>query len=250
MTIFRIFAFGVLLMLISCNTGTDANQTSFNLTDYYPLNDGNEWRYTAPENWKDGDYISKIVQDTQGFENYYSQRRSTPDFKKKYTVLLKKGAAFRHYDATKTAKLLLRNEVGLYYIGEAFSGGESFVLFDQPFIWFPSTIKMAENLIEERNFTRFYKDGRRTKGLFRIIQTIPKLESVEVPAGKFANCLRVEFTTYWNFGNGSEAKSINVYHHAKGVGVVKAAARFVILQNGKELVNRLVEPDLKSYKLF
>ncbi len=31
------------------------------IADYYPFSDGNEWRYTAPETWKDGDYISRIA---------------------------------------------------------------------------------------------------------------------------------------------------------------------------------------------
>ena len=39
------------------------------------------------------------------------------------------------------------------------------------------------------------------------------------------------------------------YHFAKDVGVVKASARFILLMNNKELVNRLVKPELKTYKL-
>jgi len=251
MTFFKKSTIWILCLFVFCQCSSTKDLTTIKTEDYYPIANGNEWRYTAPVNWKDGDYISKIVLDENRFQELLTQRKDlVSDSILKEIVEIKSGKTFRHYDATKSAKLLIENKKGIYYIGETFSGDESFVLFDQPILWFSSNIEFQKNMDETRDFTRIYKDGRIARGVFLIIQSIPKKETITVTAGTYQDCLRVEFNTFWNFGDGSEAHSLNVYHHAKNVGVVNASARFILLQNGKELLNRLVETDLKSYQLF
>lgn len=198
---------------------------TFKTKDYYQLKNGSEWRYTAPPNWKEGDYVSRIVEDEK--ENI-----------------------FRHFDATKAAKLLSLKKKGIYYTGEEFAGGDSVAKFDSPILWFPAKLKIGDRIEEQREFTRIFRDGKTVRGTFEITQIISRLEDVKNSAGDFVNCLRVESETFWDLGDGRKARSINIYHYAKKVGVVKASARFIIINaEGKETVNRLIETDLKSYKI-
>ena len=44
------------IMLLSVGVSTQ----TIKIRDYYPIADGNEWRYTAPPGWKDGDYVSQM----------------------------------------------------------------------------------------------------------------------------------------------------------------------------------------------
>lgn len=215
-------------------------QDTFSIVDYYPIADQNEWRYTAPENWKEGDYISKIEADTSNFFHYFEGTAVSrvPNAK-----------SFKHYDATKAAKLLQLNENGIYYVGEVFSGNESYVLFDTPILWFPMQFHSDFSMDETRGFTRYYNNGNQTKGTFKITQNLASIEDATVSAGSYKDALAFAFETYWDFGKGSEARSINTYHHAKGVGVIKASARFIVMQNKKELINRLIETDMKTYAL-
>ncbi|MFP2995362.1 hypothetical protein ABN763_05610 [Spongiivirga sp. MCCC 1A20706] len=221
-------------------------QKALKIGDYYPISDGNTWRYTAPEGWKDVDYISSIKKEENQLVVIY----------KKYGLdvpaVLKSNSNndfYKHFDATKTAKLLVVNAKGVWYFGELFSNNGGTVLFEQPILWFSSKFEVGDSVDEERNFNRYYEDGTVLQGTFHITQKIEAKATVVVPAGTFKDCLRIAFDTHWDFGKGSEAKSINVYHYSKQTGVVKASARFIILKNKKELINRLVEPDLKSYGL-
>lgn len=234
----------ILVVLLSVHLNDAFGQEILKLNDYYPVADGNTWRYTAPEGWKDGDYISRIEIKENLLDSIY--RKYGLDIP---SQLNRNNTFYKHYDATKTAKLLVLNEDGLWYFGEAFSNKGGTVLFDEPILWFSSEFVIGDSIKEERNFTRYYNDGTSLRGTFWITQKMEAEETVSVPAGTFKDCLRIVFDTYWDFGNGSEAKSINVYHYSNQVGVVKASARFIILKNKKELINRLVEPDLKSYSL-
>ncbi|TMM58645.1 hypothetical protein FEE95_04225 [Maribacter algarum] len=226
---------------------TASSQNTFSVHDYYPIADQNEWRYTAPEGWKDGDYVSKIVAIPKGFLSLFDSIQNEDG--KGLFQIAKNAKTFRHYDATKASKLLSVGENGILYHGETFSSDGSIAVFEKPIHWFAPIETVGDTLNAERNYIRFFKDGRKQKGIFSITQQISRTEDVIVPSGNYKDCLRIEFDTYWDLGRGTEAKSINVYHHAKNVGVVKASARFIILKNGNEIINRLVAPDLKSYKI-
>ena len=230
-----------LLTLMYGVLGSSQN-TVLKITDYYPLAHNNEWRYTAPEGWKDGDYISKIAVDSTNFAHF---------FKKQDTAITntqtKTGHRFLHFDATGAAKMLRLDSEGLYYLGELFADGKSFVLFDEPVLWFPTSFTLGTTITETTPFTRFYDSGETTRGTYVLTQQIAGLETVTVPAGTFVNCIKVDFTNDWDFGKGATARSENSYYHAPGVGVVKASARFIIKQHEKTLIDRLVLPDLKKY---
>ncbi len=220
-------------------------QEIYYLNKYYPIAHQNEWRYKAPDGWKDGDYISKIEEVREGFAELFKgvQGEDGNDL----FQIPKNSKTYRHYDATKASKLLSVNDNGILYHGETFSSDGSIAVFDKHIPWFGAEMKIGDSLEVSRNYIRYYKDGAEQKGVFTLTQVVRRTEDIAVPAGDFKNCLRVEFNTYWDLGKGMEAKSENVYHHAKNVGVVKASARFIILKNGIEIVNRLVEAQLKSF---
>ena len=235
---------GVFALALMYGVLGSSQNNPIKITDYYPLADTNEWRYTAPEGWKDGDYFSRITADSTHFSGFLKKRDTSAS-----NVKSKGVQSFLHFDATGAAKMLQLDTQGLYYVGELFADGKSYVLFDEPVLWFPTTFPSGAESHIGTGFTRFYNSGETTRGQFTLTQKITGFETISVPAGTFIDCIRVDFTNDWDFGKGATARSENSYHHAPGVGVVKASARFIIKQNGKTLINRLVTPDLKKYYL-
>jgi len=221
--IFLIFPGLILSVSISAQT--------FKAQDFYQLADGNEWRYVAPPAWK-GDYVSRMESGSEmpiGGRNYPS-------------VL--------HFDATGAAKILVDVKgKGIYFFGENFAD-KTFVRFDAPVLWFPEKLKIGDEQSVRQNFTRTFADGKTARGTFSLKQKIAAVEAIKTSAGDFKKTLRIESETFWDLGDRRKAKTQNVYHYARGVGVVKASARFIIVNGeGKETINRLVETDLKSYQI-
>ena len=234
-----------LICILLLFAGSLSAQKSFKTSDYYPLADGNEWRYVAPPGWKDGDYISRIVLAKYNFASTHSINPLHCDFSPDST-----SNTFKHYDATKAAKLLRIENGNIYHVGEEMAGRKSYVWFEKPILWLESKLRIGKRLDETRGFTQYFSDGKSSKGKYRITQRIAKREAVETTAGKFRRALRIESETFWELGDGRKARSENVFHYVKKVGVVKASARFVIIsKEGKELINRLVETDLKNAKI-
>ncbi len=204
---------------------------TFRAKDFYRLNAGNSWNYTAPPAWK-GDYVSRMENgNIIAFEG------------KNFPTIL-------HFDATNAAKILaFVKGKGIYYFGENFADKTS-VRFDESLLWFPEKLKIEQQTKLETAFTRTFPDGKTLRGTFKITQKIAALEDVKVTVGEFKKTLKIESETSWDLGDGRRARSINTYSYAKKVGVVRASARFIILNaENKETVNRLIETDLKSYKI-
>ena len=237
------------LLWIFLSTLLSAQET-INVFSYYPIVDKNEWRYTAPEGWKDGDYISRIEKDDQHFDRFYNRTKNRKEIHESYIgESLSTGHSYLHFDATNAAKILHTNVQGIYYIGELFSDQESFVLFDEPILWFAASSFISQEINETRDYTRYYEDGHTDRGVFSISQVITGKESATVSSGTNTDCLRIDFDTSWQLSPSQTATSSNIYHYARNVGVVKASARFIIRQNEQEVINRLVEPDLKAFKV-
>ncbi|MCS7018713.1 MAG: hypothetical protein RMJ87_01240 [Cytophagales bacterium] len=201
----------------------DVGAQKVRIADYYPLRPGTRWTYTPPPDKPD--YISRI------------ERGETP-------------ATVWHYDATNAAKVLrFDRKRGILYGGEIFND-RSKVVFQQPFYWFAARLRKGDSLQITTPFQKYETDGRITEGTFSLRQKIVGFEDVTVSNGQhYAQCMRVDFSTHWTFSDGRQARSINVYYFAKGIGPVKASARFIIISpEGKELINRLVETDLKKFE--
>lgn len=210
-----------LLMILTLPLSSAAQKVR--IADYYPLQPGTRWTYTPPPDKPD--YISRV------------EKGETPA-----TVL--------HYDATNAAKVLRQDpKKGILYGGEIFSD-RSKVVFQNPFYWFTARLKPGDSVYVSTPYTKYETDGRTTEGTFTLNQKIVGFEDVTVSNGQFfPQCLRVDFNTHWTFADGRQAQSINVYHFAKGIGPVKASARFIIISpEGRELINRLVETDLKKFE--
>ena len=222
------FILSLFLALLVC---VSASAQTYKAIDFYQLNGGNSWNYTAPPSWK-GDYVSRM-----------EAGDGVPIDGINYPIVL-------HFDATNAAKVLaFVKGKGIYYLGENFAD-KTRVRFDAPVLWFPEKLKIGDETNVERNFTRMFTDGKTARGTFRLKQKIAAAENVKTTAGDFKKTLRIESETFWDLGDRRKARSINIYHYAKRVGVVKASARFIIINaEGKEMINRLVETDLKSYEL-
>jgi hypothetical protein len=217
--------FGLLLLSISSSAQT------LKIKDYYQLNATNSWNYVAPPTWK-GDYVSTMESGNNlNFEG-------------------KVFASVLHYDATKAAKILaFVKGKGIVYFGEDFAD-KTLVRFDKPQLWFPERVKIGMETSIETSFTRTQTDGKTNRGTYKLKQKYVSIEDVKVTAGEFKKCLRIESESFWDLGDGREARTTSIYHYAKKVGVVKALARFIIINSeGKEMINRLIETDLKTYKV-
>jgi hypothetical protein len=204
---------------------------TFRFADYYQLKGGNSWNYVAPPTWK-GDYISLME---AGNEFQFED--------KNYDTV-------SHFDATKAAKILaFVKGKGIIYFGENFAD-KTFVRFDKPQIWFPEKIQIGTETNIETAFTRTFTDGKTNRGTYKLKQKYVSQEDLKVTAGEFKKCLRIESESFWNLGDGRKARTISVYHYAKNVGVIKASARFIIINSeGKETINRLIETELKTAKV-
>jgi hypothetical protein len=221
------------LFLILCLLvfSLSASAQTLKIAEYYQLNSGNSWNYVAPPTWK-GDYISLM--------------ETGSDFRidgKNYSTI-------SHFDATKAAKILaFVKGKGIVYFGENFAD-KTFVRFDLPQVWFTEKVKIGTEINIETPFTRTLTDGKTNRGTYTLKQKYVSEEDVKVTAGEFKKCLRIESESFWDLGDGRKARTVSIYHYAKNVGVVKASARFIIINaEGKETINRLVETDLKSYKV-
>jgi hypothetical protein len=204
---------------------------TFKIADYYQLKGGNSWNYVAPPSWK-GDYISKM------------------EIGSDFRIDGKNYSTVSHFDATKAAKLLaFVKGKGIVYFGENFAD-KTFIRFDTPQIWFPENVKIGKETNIEAPFTRTLTDGKTNRGTYTLKQKYVSEEDIKVTAGEFKKCLRIESESFWDLGDGRKARTVSIYHYAKNVGVVKASARFIIINaEGKETINRLIETDLKSYKV-
>lgn len=242
---FAAFAFALLFAVSS------PAQKSVSVKDFYPLRDGNVWNYTVPPDAKLLNYVSRVFKDENEFTELYRNRKSETEPEFPITLASPKNKkGFRHYDATGAAKLLLVKKDGVYYVGEEFADMQSFVRFYDHVSFFPFNVKIGAETVQETKFRRFYNDGRIVIGTFKLTQKAVGFEDVKTAAGEFKHALRIDSQTFWDMGDGTKARTENVYHYAKRVGVVKASARFVIINaEGKEIINRLVETDLKSYKV-
>lgn len=218
MKMLRLLLHCLLLLLAS-----EAVAQKVRIADYYPSQPGTRWIYTPPPDKPD--YISRI------------EKGETEN-----TVW--------HYDATNAAKVLTFDKRrGLLYLGEIFND-RSKVVFEKPFYWFAGQVRRGDSLYTTTPYRKYETDGRITAGTFTLSQKIVGFEDVTVSNGQiYRQCMRVDFNTHWTFADGRQAKSINVYYFAKGIGPVKASARFIIISpEGKELINRLVETDLKKFE--
>lgn len=238
------------LILLSLSIKASCQDDLFNIIEYYPIADQNEWRYVAPDGWKDGDYISSIKEDTTHFRKYYNHDQDIFNaHQRTIGAAWQQSSFFLHYDATKAAKMLVVNELGIFHVGEIFAGAASFLFFDRPILWLPALIAQEEQLEENRNYKRFYPDGKIDTGTYRITQSISGLEPTSTASGHYAHCMRINSETFWQLSDHQTAQSFNSYHYAHNVGVVKASARFIINTNGEEIINRLIETDLKKFKI-
>ncbi len=222
----------ILAMLFGLLLCVSVPAQTFKAMDFYQLKAGNSWNYNAPPSWK-GDYISRME----------DGNAATIIEGKIYPSVL-------HFDATNAAKILVFVKGrGIYYLGEYFAD-KTYVRFDAPLLWFPEKLKIGRETKLETGLTRTFADGKTARGKFQMTQKIAAPEDVKATAGEFKKTLRIESETFWDLGDGRRALSINIYHYAKKIGVVKASARFIIINaEGKEAINRLIETDLKSYNI-
>ncbi len=216
-----------------------ASAQTLKIADYYQLKAGNSWNYVAPPTWK-GDYVSRM-------EVGEKEIILLEQHQKNFNIF---DSTVNHFDATNAAKILMQVKgEGIYYFGENFAD-KTFVRFDKPQLWFPEKVKIGTETIIETSFTRKLTDGKTNRGNYKLEQKYVSQEDVKVTAGEFKKCLRIESESFWDLGDGRKARTISVYHYAKDVGVVKASARFIIINSeGKETINRLIETDLKSFSL-
>ena len=180
--------------------------------DYFLLEKGNEWTYLAEVDGNEGEL----------------------------KVDIKEG---KRIDGIKTLKIEFSNgeadyvsftEEGIRRHKYTHANGTSRELFKPKAIIFPRTMSMNISHFDNYFYSEFTKDNihYRTTDQFAIV-TLIGLEDVDVPAGKFKNCLKVIFVEDLKLLNsvGDPLPSTRDIHHnilwfARGIGLVKSSSTY------------------------
>jgi len=170
---------------------------AYNLEPYYPLGEGNNWRYS-------------IMEDTQSHEE--SVRIEGKD-----TV-----------NGVETVKVV--NEGGSYQCMALDSEGlkrykfqneEKYGIYNMPKVFFP-TIGMGEVKETSSTATVYSLDGAEIGEVNDTCQiTLESIEDVTVPSGRFVNCLKYKSICEWRESAGSYGRKDCSTWLAVGVGKVK-----------------------------
>ena len=108
------------------------------------------------------------------------------------------------------------------------SGGAAFFLeFDPPLAPFPSVIRPDQTAVTEVAVRYYDRTGRlRFRGTVERRVELEGLESVEVPAGRFADCLRLRADMRFRFPWGPRVDTTEYTWLARGVGEVRRIEHF------------------------
>ncbi len=182
-------------------------EDSYEISKYFPIGIGNEWRYTLSETGR-GKPSGHII---------HSVIRTKDLLNGKEVYLLE-----REMDKTRDRD---RNPIFYYSLGEegiylhkvAKDGGD--IVFSQPAIAFPDNLQLNQGFKDSRAFVVYDTDGNIVdRGMATAEIKFQGFEDVTVPAGRFEDCLVIfSFLKI----KGSSMVVITTTWLAQGVGKVK-----------------------------
>lgn len=139
---------------------------AFNLEEYYPLNEGNSWTYSVIEDEESYEETVRI----EGKEIINNVGTIKMVYADKYKCIAFDLEGFKKY--------------------KDFDGDE-YEIFEPPKIIFPNNMKIAETKKYSIDSVKYNLDGAKigeTKEIGKI--SLESIEDIDVPAGKFSNCLK------------------------------------------------------------
>ncbi len=204
----RLTGIACLLLLLGCSDQVD---------EYYPLDNGRWWYFSTRTTILDEPAEQRLIVANIGAGKLADGSR----------VLIQRQSSGREVQIQKTARGLERSAVRVSLLAKPTPQAPILILPAERQPGTSWTIATRLRLIESRTFARQDKLGNRDLPL-ELVMSIGAVDAaVTVPAGTFANCIRID-----GIGNravrtdrGNASARVAVEHHewyAPGVGLVKA----------------------------
>lgn len=176
----------------------------FKARDYFPLYEGNSWTYWMVDSNQDR-FVQKY--EIKGLENVGGKE------------------TFKLYFSEDGYKNYAYDETGLRKYKEFDEG--RIEIYDPPCSILPDMIFTRKKKVQS-NYTEPFDNSKKNieiKG--EILFKISGVEDVVVKAGKFKDCIRVDYIDKWVEPDGSYDITTGVGWYAKNVGVVKERAQLI-----------------------
>lgn len=204
----RLTALACVLVLSGCGEQND---------EYYPLDDGRWWYFTTRTTILDETAEQRLI-----VANIGAGRLADGS-----PVMIQRQSSGREIQIRKTSRGLERSAVRISVLAEATPQAPILILPADHAPGASWTVATRLRLIESRTFARQDKLRNRDLPLELAMSIGARDETVSVPAGNFANCIRVDGIGKRSVrtDRGNASAKVVVEHHewyAPGVGLVKA----------------------------
>lgn len=177
--------------------GSSALEDDFK--NYFPLAQGNSWTYLMIDNIKEsGYYDTYVIRGKEIVNGVETVKMLRPD---------------GEYEC------IAADSEGIKLYKEVYE--DEYEIFNPPLMLLPN-IGIGESRSYLFNAEIYSKEkAKKKKGIHQYEIAIDSVEDVEVSAGKFSNCLKVQKTHTWKEEDGSHGEAIFTVWFAPGVGKVK-----------------------------
>lgn len=219
----------ILILGVGLAIQLTASALGYNLEEYYPLVQGNMWKYSTADDEGSGEEKSEIA-GREMIDGKETIKKFFPDYGDNKCLAIDS-------EGVKIYKHFKKAEV---------ESGDEDIIYNPPRLIFPNLepgqVKEYSTVWSKRSLSGKKKEEGSEVGQIKL----EFVENIEVPAGKFTDCLK--FSVIYNvksFNGESENRECDVWF-APGVGMVK---EFCIYTD-REKEGGPEETSFKIYKLI
>ena len=174
---------------------------AYNLNEYYPLSQGNSWTYSVIEDEKNSKNMVKI-EGREVINSLETIRMVDSEDSEEESILY----VAIDSEGIKMYKISAENE---------------YEIFNPPITIFPN-LEIGQERKDSINSAHYNIEGvKMSEKSITANVSLESVEDVEVPAGKFSNCLKFSFIIDWSEANGNYGRDDSTMWLALGIGKVK-----------------------------
>lgn len=211
----NLFAAVLILMIMTFLKG---NVEAYNMAEYFPLNQGDEWTYlytmTVVGGEMEGEYgPMQLKEGVNGTE--VVNQVETVKIEKRIS-----GFPTPDYDCyvMDSEGLKIYKQHWINYIG-------LITVYDQSLLIYPSQFALGEVNKQSFSSTAYDSDGNfLSTSTGDLTSSIESVEDVSIPAGNFEDCLKISSLVSTQTTDGSTFSRDHTIWYARNVGVVKASS--------------------------
>lgn len=193
---------------------------AYDLEEYYPLKEGNSWTYVIAE---DKDYYRETykIEGKESVEDTETIKINVED-RMVYIAIDSQGA--------KKYKDFYQNE-------------NEYEIYNPPVLLFPNNTEIGESKSFSSNSKLYNIDGiKREEASAEGNVVLESMEDVDVPAGKFKNCLKFSSVITWVENDGSHKEDCTI-SLAPGIGKVEEFCISTEYDKENKIINKNSEMD-------